>query len=281
MIKNALYTFSFLPLTAFGAPSTKQKCDIYFNSGEIIPVSVPVAGQGTIVTLPFPVRDVVNPSQFMIQPKGAETQLGQVKNARSFLISLKKPDATDQVTFFMGGANDDKGTITLALSGSKFGRPVTNFCLTKTKSDGGKVNNDVLRHMDFMASMIRDEPVYRRQVISSRITVDEFKGKLSVKAIRVFKNNDLTGYTFLVTNTTANTVKLNLSSLAFGEPNRALAIHTDHEILEPCSKNRSLNPKENGCSTLVRFIVTGNLKPEYLTANQEFPFIVKPDFPPK
>lgn len=270
-----------LVLFSTTALAKNQKCDVQFRSGETHILTVPLTGRGALVHLPFAIRDVIEPVHFAVEPVGASNEMGQVKNAKSFLVSTKKPGASDQVTFFLGSQEADKGTLTLQLTSASTGRAVTNFCLSGDRKGLGSKNNYLAREMEVMAAMIRDEQNFGRTVISQKVTVPEFKNQLSVKAVRVFKFEDLTGYTFIVTNTTSKTVKLNLTNLAFGDPNRAVALHADHDVLEPCSKNQSVNPKENGCASMVRLLVTGNLKAEYLKAHSEFPFVSVTDLKPK
>lgn len=270
---------AFTPVLALA----KTPCDITVQSGETVPISVPVGTSGATVTLPFAVRDIVGSKLFNVSPVGSERdQFGVPKNPRSFLITATKAGATDEVTLFLGSAQNDKGTVNLSLTASNKSRRTTNICMPDARKEVNSRANYISREMNMMVSMIKDEAVYGRQVIATRIKLKGVSDKISIKAVRVFRQDDLTGYTFVMTNSSSKTLKLNLSSLAFSEPNRAVALHADHEILEPCSKNRSLNPKENGCTTFVRLLVTGNLKPEYLTLSDEsFPFVTTPERSPK
>lgn len=262
----------------------KNPCDVNISPGETVPISVPVATQGTTVTFSFPVRDVVASHKFSVEPVGAaKTELGQSKNPKSFLISsTQKIGVTDEVTFFLGSAENDKGTVTLALTATKSGKRAQSICLPdEKKAMASSRTNYVHREMNMMVSMINDEPAYGRQTVSQVVDLKGFQSKIRVRAVRVFRQEDLTGYTFSMTNSTSKTIKLNLTSLSFGKPNQAIMLHSDHDVLEPCSKNKSANPKENGCTTFVHLIVTGNLKPEYLSTQAEFPFITHADKLPK
>lgn len=265
--------FSFLSAIPTGVYAGSA-CDLTAQSGETVPIAVPHGTSGATVTLPFVVRDIVGSKHFEIKPVGSERdQFGQAKNPKSFLITALKSGVSDEITLFLGSSQNDRGTINLALSATNKSRRTTTICMPNTKKQMNSKANYISREMNMMVSMIRDDALYGRQVVSNRINIKGVSDKVSVKVVRVFRLDDLTGYTFLFTNKTSKSLKLNLSSLAFGTPNRAVALHADHEVLEPCSRNRSTHSKENGCSTFVRLLVSGNLKPEYLTlADESFPF---------
>lgn len=246
-------------------------CNRIVNLGSTVSLNVPEK-TGLTIVLPKPVSSMVPPKQFSIQPVGAPNpKTGQVENPRSFLIEPLAEGASDEFTLFLGSAKDKSAFLTFSVSTSKEGKSVQEFCLPDTARY--KVSQDFLSlETNIMLAMIRDDLTFGRKVIDESIKFDGF-GDVRVRAVRVFRSDGYTGYTFLLTNTSSKTLKLNLPSLSFGKPNRAVMIHVDHDVLETCQANNSKNPKDKGCTTALRVLVDGDLKPKYLGNSESFPFI--------
>lgn len=248
-------------------------CNRIVNIGANVAVSVPEKSGVTIV-LPRAVSSLVPPKNFTVHPIGAANpKTGQVDNPRSFLIESLSEGASDVMTVFLTGK--EKGFLTFSLKSTKDGRGVQEFCLPD--STRYKVTQDYLStETNMMLAMIRDDAAFGRKQISEKMDLAGFE-KTKVQAARIFRAEGYTGYTFLVTNASSKAIRLNLPSLSFGKPNKAVMLHVDHEILEPCSKNKGRNPKENGCTTALRVLIDGDLKPKYLSSSEAFPFVYATD----
>lgn len=257
---------------AFAAPASV--CDRLASPGETIPLLIPIEGAGATIELPFAAHTVIRPKKFDV----TALDEGAANGPRRFLITAKKLGLTEQFTAFLGSPDDDKGYLSFALTSAKQARQVTKYCFQKKASGTGYEIGSI---MEMMKAMIRDEPTYGRQTISSSVSLKGYERKVSLKATRVFRHENYTGYTFHAKNMSSKPLKLNLTSLAFGSPSQAVAIHTDHEILQPCSIFQSRNPKENGCVSQVRLIVTGGLKPSYITTQSTLPFIIEAEKVPQ
>ncbi len=181
---------------------------------------------GTIVQLPGAVKTITPSQYFVIQDVGGAT--------------------SESVTVVMAGGQALNLKLIPVVGGEKF--------YDIQIDPGKKLRNGkfLTTELMMMRAMLVDEPGgFSRQVLEEPIAT-EFSD-LEFSLVRVYTSSDLTGYVFRVTNGIWNRVDLNLSSLAFGRPNRSILAQTDKSSLDSCS----LLEKLPSCQTVIRLVVRG------------------------
>ena len=79
--------------------------------------------------------------------------------------------------------------------------------------------------------MIRDE-THRRELVDQEFSYDEYP-ELIWTLRRRFRDQGLTGYVFVLENTTKRALTMEAGALAVDWPNRAALVQLDHDYLGP------------------------------------------------
>jgi hypothetical protein len=103
---------------------------------------------------------------------------------------------------------------------------------------------------ELMRAMLADEP-YRREVVDEEMAYEPYP-ELSWHLRRRFRGDGLVGYVFVVSNATKkDTLRLDAAVLAVDQPNRAVMVQLDDELLAPCGKPGG----GSACQTVLRLVV--------------------------
>lgn len=103
---------------------------------------------------------------------------------------------------------------------------------------------------ELMLAMFRDEP-YRREVLDEEQIYEPYPS-LSWHLRRRFRGDGLMGYVFVLENRTRkDTLRLDPSVLAVDQPNRAVLISVEDDVLAPCGKKG----EGRACQTVLRLVV--------------------------
>lgn len=258
-MKRLLILFSFAMLIigkAFASTMT-------VSDGQEVLVGVdPIAG--VTIQLPTFVRVVTPPRQFAVIPilppapaptSGGNQESASSSDVRAFLIkSNGRSNGEERITFMLA----DERTVTIhfrAQMGSDnfvdLRYPRQNQT-SRSKMDSGFLASE----RNLMLTLLRDESGAGRQVVNTEIKLDKYS-ELRIILLRQFQADGLTGYVFTLTNMGSQTLQINPTVLAIGQPNRAMLTQLDHEILKPCKLDNSADPRGTGCITALRMVVRG------------------------
>ena len=211
---------------------------------------------GTIIDLPSAVKTVTPAKFFLLQDIAG--QAGAKADVRTFLIKPTAHGATEVVTFVLANGQALALKLVPVQSGEKY------YSLVFEPKRRGQTHKFLAAEMAMMRAMLLDEGGgFAREAFgphdkSGRVDV-EFDG-LEFRLLRLYAAADQTGYVFLVTNRGPESKKLNLSSLAFARPNRALLAQVDKTELAVCP---TLSTAEE-CQTALRMVIKGPKPPEPL-----------------
>jgi hypothetical protein len=236
---------------------------ITVSDGQEVIVGVdPLAG--VTIQLPTFVRVVTPPRQFVVVPiqaptppptNGGSQEVAGSSDVRAFLIkSNGRTNGEERITFMLA----DERTVTIhfrAQMGSDnfvdLRYPRQNQT-SRSKMDSGFLASE----RNLMLTLLKDEQGAGRQVVNTEIKLDRYPD-LRIILLRQFQSDGLTGYVFSVTNMGGQTLQINPTVLAIGQPNRAILTQLDHEILKPCKLDNSADPRGTGCMTALRMVVRG------------------------
>ena len=98
-----------------------------------------------------------------------------------------------------------------------------------------------------MLSMFADDP-YRREILDEELVYEQYEA-LSWHLRRRFRGDGVTGYVFLLSNRTKDTLRLDPAVLAVDQPNRAVLVQVEDEVLGSCKQ------PEVPCQTVLRMVV--------------------------
>jgi hypothetical protein len=176
----------------------------------------------------------------------------------------------------VGGARPEAVTFVLA-SGKAFAfkflptRDSDKFFDIEPAAKKTKDGRFLASEMLMMRAMLVDEAQgFQRQIVDA--SVETPFESLDFTLLRIYGGENLTGYIFAVRNTGPEAVQLNLASLGFAQPNRAVLSHADRLELTPCP----LLKKESTCTTVLRLVVRGPKMAEPLLSPMGTPPFAKP-----
>lgn len=242
----------FVILAYFLGTAAVYADDIYVHEGGVS--SVTVNGTlGTLVEFPYPINVVSDSASFSIERVATEVSgTGDPVNIRIVKVKPVKSGAVETIPFIMAGRKSVSIRFVAAPEAPKHQR--LRYPERKSVATGGKFLG---AEMILMKQMLKDESGegFQKIVIDRRLSIDGFDRKLKMSLVRRWEGQGLFGYTFKIVNRTGEAVTLNPQALNFDSPNRAVLLQTDHEKLEPCAVNASMEPTVNGCVTALRLVV--------------------------
>ena len=194
---------------------------------------------GTIVELPGAVKTVTPSRWFQIK------EIGERTDVRTFQIKPVARAQPESVTFVMSSGKALAFKLTPASGADKF---ISVESVPKKSRDGRFLNPELL----LMKAMLRGESQgYRKE--PGRGSVDSPLESLKFELLSVYGGENLTGYVFSVKNKGPEPFNLHLSTLGFGNPNRAVLSQADSYGLKSCP----LLQQDKDCTTLLRMVVRG------------------------
>lgn len=203
---------------------------------------------GSILQLPSAVSTVTSSKYFYITDiaSSMDAQNGVKTDVRKFQVKPVFDAQSENVTFVMADGKNISFKFIPARAGDKF----YDIHFEQSK----KPSKVFFSHeMSLMKSMILDENGgYVRDVTDEKI-VTQFEN-FEFKLIRVYASSDFTGYVFTVTNEASEPQFIDLSTISFGLPNRAIMSHVDQEELATCP----LLSVAQDCVTRLHVITRGN-----------------------
>lgn len=214
---------------------------------------------GSILQLPAPVRTVTPSQYFQIQDIGAAPSdspaLAEKGDVRTFLVRPIAGAQPESVTFVLASGRALALRLIPSVVGEKFYDIQLDAAARHTR-DGKFLGSE----MGMMRAMLVDEGGgFAREIMDEKIDT-EFPD-LEFRLARIYATGGLTGYVFRVSNRTMRPLELNLSSLAFSRPNRAVVVQADRVHLEACPLIASATP---ACQTAIRLVVRGPKAPQPL-----------------
>lgn len=210
---------------------------------------------GSIVELPAPVK-TVTPSKFFVLQDLASGTGGAKADVRTFLIKPVAQAAAELLTFVLANGRAISLKLLPATAADKYHSITLD---ARRPVHGAKF---LSAEMAMMRAMLVDEGGgFAREVLQegdqrTKVQV-EFDG-LEFSLARIYAAADLTGYVFIVKNRSAQALHLNLSSLAFARPNRAVLAQLDQAELSSCP----ILASSSACQTALRLVVKGPKLPE-------------------
>lgn len=245
-----------LLLTLLTKPAFAGVIVVLQNQENQVPINLEL---GTIIQLPGAVKTVTPSRYFAIK------EVGEAKtDVRTFHV---KP---------VGGARPEAVTFVLA-SGKAFAfkflptRDSDKFFDIEPAAKKTKDGRFLVSEMLMMRAMLVDEAQgFQRELVESSVETP-FEG-LGFTLLRIYGAENLTGYVFDVRNTGPEAVQLNLASLGFAAPNRAVLSHADRLVLKPCPFLK----KDPSCRTVLRLVVRGPKIAEPLLSPMGTPPFAKP-----
>lgn len=217
-------------------------------------VAVAIDPKGAIIVLPTYVKNVLEPVSFTLQDLSKPTADGKTV-VKSFQITAKNANPQpERITFILANDKPVNVLVTPMVKGESYVE--LKFPPASIRKNEVADSPYLRNEMALMLTMLRDDNASNRRVLNEKLTIPEYP-QLSFRLVRDFRADGLTGFVFLVENTTKEAIRVNHTILQFGRPNRAVMIQMDHEIMEPCSANNSADPRGTGCVSAMRLVLRG------------------------
>lgn len=291
-MKTKVFKIIFITLLCLSSKQIFSQI-IYVNNGSIITVQVDKT-YGATIELPSAVHIVTPPKYLKVEPlSDPVTNSGQdvlqnqmtTNDVKIFQVfPSNQKHIMDKMTFLLWNGK----TITVQFVVSEQNSDnfyQLKFTGTNEKSKSRFASNSkyfLSDEKELMIKMLKDDGGTDRKIVDAKVKIEKYPD-LSVKLVRIFQQDSLTGYVFTFTNSGSESITLNPTVLTMGEPNRIVMIQTDHEELNSCGKNNDPNPRGTGCMTAIR-IVTRDSKnlgqPLDLGIPAKLPFVTSPDLKP-
>ena len=206
---------------------------------------------GSLVQMPFSVKTITPTHNFEISDVGSqmEAATGAKTDVRLFMVRPVPGAKSENVTFILGNGKAVKTRLVPAADADK------HYDLV--------FPNDSSKHRDprflqpevaLMRAMLRDEAGdFARQVADKSVKFNNIDG-VSARLTRIFAAQELVGYSYELRNRSSEPVKISISSLSMGNPNRAVLLQVDKDTLQPC---RVFSTPE--CKTTLRIVSRGDV----------------------
>lgn len=210
---------------------------------------------GSLIDLPAPVK-TVTPAKFFVLQEAAAAATGATaatpsSDVRTFLVKPVPQAEAEVVTFVLASGQALALKFMPAATADKYYAIVFDV---KRRSPLSKFLGPELA---MLRAMLLDEAGgFAREVIADNDPRAELKvdfAPLEFRLARIYATADQTGYVFVVRNRGGQVSRLQLSSLAFAKPNRAVLAQVDKTELTPCPL-LGVGPD---CQTALRLIVRG------------------------
>ena len=209
--------------------------------------TTPINGElGSILQLPDPVKTVTPSRYFKIRDISGGLEGGRT-DVRTFHVVPVAGAKPEPVTFVLASGKALALKLIPTPGADKF--LDIELDATSKKSREGKF---LAPEMQMMRAMILGETA-GFSTESTDQKIDAPFESLDLTLTRVYMGEGLTGYVFKLQNKTGQPLTLHLSSLGFGEPNRAILSQADRHELAPCP----LLSKGADCETTLRLVVRG------------------------
>lgn len=202
---------------------------------------------GSVIQLPSAVSTITSSKYFYISDIGSvvDPTNGMKIDVRTFQIKPVDKAQKESVTFVLA----DGKNISFKFIPTKNADKFYDVRLEQIKS---RIKLFMSQEMNMLKYMILDEiGDYSRRFFDIQVKSD-FK-KLKFKLIRMYQSNEFTGYVFEIENLGSKKETINLSSLSFGLPNRAILAHVDQDTLAVCP----LLSVTTDCITRLHVIIRG------------------------
>lgn len=252
--KRLFYSF-FMQIVMSSSTSFAQV--VYVNPDTSIQIPVD-SKYGSTIALPANVHIATSPLYFKAQPLRAESTADS-KDVSVFQIMPpeSKRHITDKMNVLLWNGKSISiqfvvdNDIADTMYTLKFNSPSDEKSHRKSESESN--GNHLLSQKNLLIHMIKDDPTDDRRVVRMDVNFPGYPD-VSMRLVRLFHDDDLSGYVFLVTNTSKKTLTLNATALSMGKPNRISLIQIDYEKLESCKENNSNDPRGTGCTTALRIV---------------------------
>jgi hypothetical protein len=238
-------------------------------------VSVPLNLEvGTVLQLPSPIQLVTPTAHVLLErvddsapvPKGGPPPAPRpVQHLRA-----RVPDGTAPVAELVTIVLADGAAVPIRFVPTPGADPFADLQRPKAKEEGVFGQGGFLTaERELMLAMLKDEP-YRREAVDEEMLYEQYP-ELAWHLRRRFRGDGVTGYVFVLTNTTKkDTLRLDAAVLAVDQPNRAMLVQMDDEVLSPCGRKGEGGP----CQTVLRLVVVEPGAPVLSApALQRMPFV--------
>lgn len=240
------------------SPSIVYGEDIIVHSGHAstIPVN---PRSGTLIEFPKSIRVIGDSSYFRIKEvvTSVAKKSGKAVNVRIVKVKPKRSGSVETIPFILSGKKSFSIRFVSMEGAAKHHRIRFPSKRRPQAQIPGASNSFLSTEIDLMRKMLLDEEGggFSRKVMVKELDIEGYGDKLDMAIVRRFEGQGLTGYTFKLENITDEKLVINPQSLNLGTPNRAVLLHIDHEVLQPCSKNNSIDPKSDSCVTALRLVL--------------------------
>lgn len=195
-------------------------------------VKIPIEkGTGSLVQLPFSVKTITPSEHFEITDVAPDVDAatGGKVDVRLFLVKPLASSRSERVTFVLGNGKSVAARFVAADEADKHYDLVFPSD-TKKRKDPRFLQSEIA----LMRSMKRDEAGdFARQITDESVKLTNIEG-VSATLTRVFASQGLVGYVFELRNKASETVRIAIPSLSLGNPNRAVLLAVDKDVLEAC-----------------------------------------------
>ena len=231
------HLYSLIPMMFLVAVSsvTAQARTIYFGSEtEVVPL---VYGGPTILRFPGEVRTISQAQPFRISPADAESP-----NYALLSVKPRFTSGSSDVAFILADGTIIKTRLVVVSKGI----PEKSDSIYDFKSKESLLRTDdetkagaSLPELVLMKAIIRGDEVSGYEVRNLVRTLSPGIRGVSTKLVRIYMGNQFNGYIFEITNTTRDQkLFVNVQNLMLGDPNVALLVTVDQEIIEPESTGK-------------------------------------------
>lgn len=223
--------------------------DVVVPVDPTVGVTLMLPGSVKIATPPrfHTIEPIVSP----ISPPVSGQEAPAPTDVRAFSIRVTR-STTERVTFVLA----DERSITIRFIPTPGAEHFYDVRWQKNHINKAKDSEYLSNERSLMLALLRDDLGMGRQMVKSEIRIERYP-KLKIYLVRTFQTDGLSGYVFTITNSGKDTIQLNPTVLAVGQPNRAILTQLDHETLKPCFEDNSSDPKGSGCMTALRMVVRG------------------------
>lgn len=222
--------FRFLSVLLLFIPSIGAAKEVYFSSEHIETVLIK-ANTPTIFRFPAPVRTAVHVSKFDVKPAH--------KQDPDYAVQMIKPrvlSGSQVAVFILSDSTAVKLRLEIVPHNSRSAdvmydlKDIADLAQNHVSNTAPKISA-----IDLMKAMIRGSWIagYSHRSVSRGITRD---GPLLLKLTDTYEGHQYKGFVFRIKNTSSRKVKIKLSDLSIGYPNKIILSQISHKMLKPKGK---------------------------------------------
>ena len=228
-------------------PLTSLSEEVIAHKGETLTLPIN-SNLGTLLEFPVPLKLIPSSSKYSLRAVTTEIDPESKRPININIVNVKplKKYSNEKIPFLLSNGR----TIYIRLI-SRNGAN-RHYKIKFLKRNRSNLQSFLHNEIKLMKQMILDNPGkgFSRQVVNRRLYVGKLKG-LDIRLRRKFKGQGLTGFTFILRNTSKSKKTIIPKKYRYGKNINSILFHGDHYELSSCKEAK----KKNGhCVTALRIV---------------------------